>query len=294
MAVRQRTRNPLSRFFRVLWRKARTLKRLVFPPTYDPFTAESAAGAQVAYFFADSPSRIYQIAQWLPVIEKLGADTFRFWSASEINHGYDFRCNEQKIESTKKFLSKLWNVSRFLSSFPVIDSGIPNASDKWILSELDKLVKECKKGYEEYNFFIPAIAIREFTWNVFAAHYIEMVKARAYGIDFSDEERDGAIFTLHKTLETILKLLAPITPFITEHLWKILYSNESIHKQKQVNVENIEEQTEVTKEISEFNSKVWNEKKSQNLSLKDSIKIEIPESLESFKKDLKSMHNLVD
>ena len=139
----------------------------------------------------------------------------------------------------------------------------PNASDKWILSELDKLVKECKKGYEEYNFFIPAIAIREFTWNVFAAHYIEMVKARAYGIDFSDEERDGAIFTLHKTLATILKLLAPITPFITEHLWKILYSNESIHQQKQVSVENIEEQTDITKEISEFNSKVWNEKKSQ-------------------------------
>ncbi|MCH8833978.1 MAG: valine--tRNA ligase, partial [Thaumarchaeota archaeon] len=59
----------------------------------------------------------------LPIIQKMGADTFRFWSASEINHGYDFRCSEQKIESTKKFLSKLWNVSRFLSSFPIIDSA---------------------------------------------------------------------------------------------------------------------------------------------------------------------------
>ena len=230
----------------------------------------------------------------LPLIEKLGADTFRFWSASEINHGYDFRCNEQKIESNKKFLSKLWNVSRFLSSFPVIESGTLTALDKWVLSELDNLVKECKKGYDEYNFFIPAIAIREFTWNLFAAHYIEMVKARAYGIGFSDEERDGAIFTLHKTLSTILKLLAPITPFITEHLWKILYSKESIHKQKQVEPENIETQSDITKEITEFNSKVWNEKKSQSLSLKDSIKIEIPKILEPFKKDLKSMHNLVD
>ena len=230
----------------------------------------------------------------LPLIEKLGADTFRFWSASEINHGYDFRCNEQKIESNKKFLSKLWNVSRFLSSFPVIESGTLTASDKWVLSELDNLVKECKKGYDEYNFFIPAIAIREFTWNLFAAHYIEMVKARAYGIGFSDEERDGAIFTLHKTLSTILKLLAPIIPFITEHLWKILYSKESIHKQKQVKPENIEIQSNITKEITEFNSKVWNEKKSQSLSLKDSIKIEIPTILEPFKKDLKSMHNLVD
>ena len=228
----------------------------------------------------------------LPVIEQFGADTFRFWSASEINHGYDFRCNEQKIESTKKFLSKLWNVSRFLSSFSVIESGNPTTTDKWILSELDNLIKECKKGYDEYNFFIPAIAIREFTWNLFAAHYIEMVKARAYGIGFSDEERDGAIFTLHKILSTILKLLAPITPFITEYLWKILYSSESIHKQHQVKSESIENQKNITKEITEFNSKVWNEKKAKNLSLKDSIKIKIPENLESFRNDLKSMHNI--
>jgi valyl-tRNA synthetase len=230
----------------------------------------------------------------LPVIEQFGADTFRFWSASEINHGYDFRCNEQKIESTKKFLSKLWNVSRFLSSFPVIKSGIPTKTDEWILSELDNLIKECKKGYDEYNFFIPAIAIREFTWNLFAAHYIEMVKARAYGIGFTDEERDGAIYTLHKTLSTILKLLAPITPFITEYLWKTLYSSESIHKQHQVESESVPEQSKNTKEITEFNSKVWNEKKMKNLSLKDAIKITIPESLESFKNDLKSMHNLDD
>jgi valyl-tRNA synthetase len=228
----------------------------------------------------------------LPVIEKLGADTFRFWSASEINHGYDFRCNEQKIESTKKFLSKLWNVSRFLSSFPVIKSGIPNPTDQWILSELNNLIKECKKGYEEYNFFVPAIAIREFTWNVFAAHYIEMVKARAYGIGFSDEERDGAIFTLHKTLSTILKLLAPITPFITDHLWKTLYSADSIHKERQVEVEEEYPENKLTNEIAEFNSKVWNEKKAKGLSLKDSFSFPIPKSLESFAKDLKSMHNL--
>ena len=228
----------------------------------------------------------------LPVIEKLGADTFRFWSASEINHGYDFRCNEQKIESTKKFLSKLWNVSRFLSSFPVIKSGTPNPTDQWILSELNNLIKECKKGYDEYNFFIPAIAIREFTWNVFAAHYIEMVKARAYGIGFSDEERDGAIFTLHKTLSTILKLLAPITPFITDHLWKTLYSADSIHKEHQVEVEKEYPENKLTNEIAEFNSKVWNEKKAKGLSLKDSFSFPIPENLEPFKKDLKSMHNL--
>ena len=98
----------------------------------------------------------------LPIIQKSGADTFRFWSASEINHGYDFRCSEQKIESTKKFLSKLWNVSRFLSSFPVINSANLTNTDKWILSELDKLVlelliKPCVKCRLQHLFRHPRI-----------------------------------------------------------------------------------------------------------------------------------------
>jgi len=228
----------------------------------------------------------------LPVIQKSGADTFRFWSASEINQGYDFRCSEQKIESTKKFLSKLWNVSRFLSSFPIIESGKLTDSDKWILSELDKLISVCNEGYSKYNFFIPATALREFTWNIFAAQYIEMAKARAYGIGFDDNERDGAIFTLHKVLSTILKLLAPITPFITEHLWQTLYSKNSIHKEHLPQIENVEDMTNMTQAIVEFNSRVWNEKKQNNLSLKDSIKIDIPENLNQFKKDLIAMHNL--
>jgi len=228
----------------------------------------------------------------LPIIQKFGADTFRFWSASEINHGHDFRCSEQKIESTRKFLSKLWNVSRFLSSFPILESANLTPSDEWILSELDNLVLECEKGYNEYNFFIPAVAIREFTWNLFAAQYIEMVKARAYGIGFSDDEKNSATFTLHKTLSTILKLLAPITPLITEHLWQKLYSNESIHKEAQVKKEKHKDMRKFTAEIIEFNSKVWNEKKSKGLSLKDSISIQVPINLEIFKKDLKAMHTI--
>jgi len=229
----------------------------------------------------------------LPVIQKFGADTFRFWSASEVNHGYDFRCSEQKIESTKKFLSKLWNVSRFLSSFPIVEKVKLQPTDNWILAELDKLVSECSKGYDDYNFYVPAIAIREFTWNVFAAHYIEMVKARAYEIGFSTEERDAAIYTLHKTLSTILRLLAPITPFITDYLWKTLYSKSSVHNEPGIEIEGLDDElTKLSSKIIEFNSLVWNEKKSKGLSLKDEIVISVPSELESFKKDLQSMHHL--
>lgn len=247
----------------------------------------------------------------LPVIQRLGADTFRFWNASEVNHGYDFRCGEQKIESAKKFLSKLWNVSRFLSTFEVPkniayasaerQAAVIQHTDRWILTELDALIKECRKGYATYNFFIPAIAIREFTWNIFAAHYIEMVKGRAYGIGFSQKESLAAIHTLHFVLNAILRLLAPITPFITEYIWQKLYVQDggkknSIHTQSQPEPGNnaATSRKDVTKSITEFNSAVWNEKKSKNLSLKEQISIKIPDDLKPFERDLRAMHNIPD
>jgi valyl-tRNA synthetase len=119
-----------------------------------------------------------------------------------------------------------------------------------------------------------------------------MVKARAYGDGFTEDEKNAAIYTLHKILSTVLLLLAPITPFITDYMWKILYSKETIHKQRRPEPENLEDMTKLTKEITDFNSKVWNEKKTKGLSLKDSISIEIPELLKSFEKDLIQMHKL--
>ena len=89
-----------------------------------------------------------------------------------------------------------------------------------------------------------------------------------------------------------MKLLAPITPFITEHLWQTLYSQDSIHKENLPDTENVTDMSEMTQLLAEFNSKVWNEKKQKELSLKDSIKIDVPETLNQFKKDLIAMHNL--
>jgi valyl-tRNA synthetase len=236
-----------------------------------------------------------------PIVHRYGADTFRFWSASEANLGQDFRCSEQRILSSQKFLSKLWNLGRFLSSFDFI-SEAPHelsASDKWILAELSNLVEECEKGYEDFNFFIPANAIREFTWSLFASHYVEMVKGRVYDINDSVGQK-SAIFTLHKCLSTILKLLAPLCPFITEELWTKIYSTQSIHLQCLPHAQKYYlEMRKSTQYITEFNSRVWNKKKQtisrktgKPLSLKDSIDITVPIELDAFKKDLCIMHNL--
>ncbi len=243
------------------------------------------------------------------IIQKYGADTFRFWSASEANLGYDFRCSEQRIAGAQKFLSKLWNIGRFLSSFEVIEerpSERLEASDRWILAEVAQLVEDCRRGYSEYNFFIPANAIRDFTWHIFAAHYIEMVKGRAYATNNNnnnDIAKRSALYTLHRCFSTILLLIAPITPFIAEELWTKMYSNEtSIHLQPMFRQEGKEEDVEMakyTKQITDFNSMVWNKKKEtisketgKPLSLKDPIDISLPSELAQFEQDLKEMHNL--
>jgi len=144
--------------------------------------------------------------------------------------------------------------------------------------------------------FTAATAIRKFTWNVFADHYIEAAKSRAYnrGAIFSRELQRGAWFTLHKCLETILKLSAPIVPFITEALWLELYSKESIHVQKfpEENPEWENEMTAFIPKLIEFNNAIWRFKKSKGLALSQelTVKIYAPLELEPLKEDLKAMH----
>ena len=231
------------------------------------------------------------------MLNKYGAENFRLWIASEVTVGSDYTCSEQKIASPGKFLTKLWNISRFIAGFDLPQTELKweemSASDKWILAELNNLVKECLAGYEDYNFFIPANRIRDFTWNVFAAHYVELAKGRAYGVGFNEKEVLSARFTLHECLKSLLLLLAPICPFITEAIWLRTYSNTSIHKQLfPEHGKWNEDYIKYEMKLLDFNSAVWNEKKGKGLSLKESIHIEIPSDLKMFASDLKVMHNL--
>jgi valyl-tRNA synthetase len=231
----------------------------------------------------------------VPLIQKYGADAFRFWGASEASLGFDFRASEKRIENASKFITKLWNIARYVSQFPVVekfDESKLLPSDKWILSELKKTYDKCLEGYRSFNFFIPATEVREFLWNLFANHYIEMSKKRAYGEGFDEEEQKAAWYTLHKVMKITLKLLAPIIPFITEYIWLKMYGSESIHLQLFDEKIEVEDFSSYTEKLVEFNSLVWKEKKRKGLSLKDPIKMKIPKEIQMFEKELKAMHNI--
>ncbi|MAM42444.1 MAG: valine--tRNA ligase [Thaumarchaeota archaeon] len=227
----------------------------------------------------------------IPILERNGADMFRLWAASEVNLGSDFRVSEIKITGVGKFLSKLWNISKFISSFPVVEEE-PLETDKWILSELSTVIDESLDGYSDYNFFVPANKVREFIWNIFAPHYIELVKQRAYGMDFDEKSKRAAWSTLHICLKNSLLLLAPIVPFITDKIWREVYSDQSIHKQIFQKNEFKYEFKESTEKIIEFNSLIWNKKKQMGISLKNEISENVPKELKVFKKDLEAMHKL--
>lgn len=228
-----------------------------------------------------------------PILERYGADAFRFWSAAEATLGSDFRCSEARIAGVQKFLTKLWNVSRFISSFPEPRRARLLATDRWILAELSSLVERCERGYDDFNFFIPANEIREFLWETFASHYVEMVKPRAYGQGFAGEEQRAAWYTLHLSLKTILILLAPICPFITESIWRQLYGKTSIHLQRFPRPRWRKTLTRSTKSIIEFNRRLWKLKEELKVTLRTPIEASIPADLKPFDRDLRRMHYII-
>jgi len=229
----------------------------------------------------------------LPILEKYGADCFRFWNAQEASLGEDFRIPEARIASVGKFLSKLWNLAKYVSMFPKPSRATLTPADRWILAELSKTVETCLAGYQSFNFFIPSNEIRRFIWNIFASHYVEMSKPRAYGQGFTESEQKSAFYTLHTVMRTTLLLLAPITPFITDYIWRKLYGRRSIHLERFPKPIWPKTLTRYTEPLTEFNSAVWAKKKSLNLSLRDEISYEIPAELKIFEKDLRAMHRIV-
>jgi len=206
--------------------------------------------------------------------------------------GFDFRLNEDRIAGAGKFLTKLWNTSRFISSFPQPRSAKLTPTDKWMLSELGKLITECVRSYEEYDTFRVATRLREFLWNVFASHYIEMAKGRAYGDNASVEEQEAAWYTLHEVLRSVLLILAPISPYITEQVWRKIYGTTSIHLEMFPKPMKFAINQKVSQSILEFNTQLWKVKKNKGLALKDPVEAKIPNLLKPYEKDLVRMHHI--
>ena len=152
-----------------------------------------------------------------------GADALRFTIAALATHGRDIKFDMNRAEGYKNFCNKLWNASRFTlmntegSSF----TGVPQPrtdAERWILARLAAVSAEAQTHYANYRFDLLAQCLYEFAWNEFCDWFLELTKPALNGADVDDA--NSTRHTLLYVLEALLCLLHPLTPFVTEQLWR--------------------------------------------------------------------------
>lgn len=180
------------------------------------------------------------------VLGKYGADAARQWAAGGGTIGSDVPFRWADIEYGKRFLTKLWNASRFVCSqlqdYNPGEKGELQTLDRWILSKAEKLTRNVTEALEKCQFNLALEEIRNFTWHIFCDQYIEAVKDRLYKPEiYGEPKRKAAQYTLYTVLYRIIQLLAPITPHITEEIYQNMYAEQvgcrSIHLTLWPNVE---------------------------------------------------------
>ena len=204
------------------------------------------------------------------------------------------KCSPERIEGAGKTITKLWNVARFVSMFGTgSKSDHLMALDEWIINETNTLIDYCRDHYEKYDFHNPAARIKNFLWETFASHYLELVKNRAYNEHekFTKSEQNSALFALNYCLDSLLKMLAPIIPFVTHKIYMDLHGKVIGEFPQALNVRLF---TEFSKEeLMELNSAIWKAKKDKGLSLKAEIaEASIPDSFKIIEKDFMITHGI--
>ena len=159
-------------------------------------------------------------------ISAFGTDALRFTFAALASYGRDIRFDLGRVEGYRNFCNKLWNAARFAlmqvpdDFVPAADNAVElSAADRWIISRLQRVEADMAAHFETYRFDLAANAIHDFVWHHFCDWYLELIKPVLAG-DAPSGAKAGTRRTLVRVLETTLRLLHPLMPFITEEIWQ--------------------------------------------------------------------------
>ncbi len=225
------------------------------------------------------------------VMQKYSADSMRFWAAGS-KLGEDLDYQEKDLIAGKKFETKLFNASNFVfMNLKDFKPGRPhkkNLIDELFIEKLNKLVKECTELFENYEYARAKLEIEKFFWNMFCDNYLEIVKKRVYG---DSDGKYSAQSTLYHSLLIILKLTAPIMPFITEEIYQTHFrkieNEKSIHTLKWPKTEKFGDAKELDLFI-DILAKIRQEKSLAKKSMKTEVIITLD------KEDYHSIGGLLD
>ncbi len=170
----------------------------------------------------------------LVMIDEFGTDAFRFSLTMLAAQGRDILLSEERVEGARNFVNKVWNASKLAFTFMEGMEPAPYAAkvrssylpDRWIRSRAQKVIREVTSSIDTYRFNDAATGLYTFVWHEFCDWYLELIKPNLYG-KVTSFDGDVTKNTLFRTLTDILKLLHPITPFITEELYGRLPAREA-------------------------------------------------------------------
>src|SRR5918993_1843395 len=155
-------------------------------------------------------------------IPAFGADALRFTFASLATHGRDIKFDLERAEGYKNFCNKLWNATRFAlmnaEGFGATGAPAPHTdAERWILDRLQHALRDVEQAFADYRFDQAAQALYEFAWNEYCDWFVELAKPALTGND--EAARFSTLHTLLYVLETMLRALHPLIPFVTEEIW---------------------------------------------------------------------------
>ena len=162
----------------------------------------------------------------LEMIDRYGSDALRMNMVTGNSPGNDMRFYVEHCEAMRNFANKLWNASRYvMMNLSVEENKLPDEdkleiADKWILSKLNRLIREATENLEKYELGIAVQKIYDFIWDDYCDWYIELTKARLYAEDA--ESKETAQRVLLYVLDQILRLMHPFMPFVTEEIWQAI------------------------------------------------------------------------
>ncbi|MBU0532797.1 valine--tRNA ligase [Candidatus Micrarchaeota archaeon] len=202
-------------------------------------------------------------------------DAIRQWAALSGAMAKDRPFSYEDIKYAKSFLTKLWNAARFVENLGKAESGELNTIDRWILGKLNKLIIECTEAMEKYEYHHAMNKIYSFFWHDFCDHYLEYVKHRVYT---DSPGKKAALYTLNKVLLDCTKLMAPITPHISNEIQEQLFGGvdgnwpEAGEEQE---VKEVETLKEIVSQLRQYKS---NNKMAQNAEL-EKIRLSLPQEM---------------
>jgi len=160
-------------------------------------------------------------------IAAYGTDAMRFTFCALASTSRDINFDLQRVEGYRNFCNKLWNASRFVimnteDNKPTLaaDECEYSLADRWIKARLQQTIADYHRHVKTYRFDLAATALYEFTWNEYCDWYLELAKPVLYGDDIADAAKQGTRRTLLSVLESLLRLMHPMMPFITEEIWQ--------------------------------------------------------------------------